>query len=159
MEPLGTIDFTKPQLREWMKPMALLYRRHSRRAGHTATTDATCSYSAASGAITINTLCITPAGTYTLTVVFTETEPGVAAAAALLPILLLPFARARRKISSWRLCFTLMLGVLLLVPAACVTACGGSSGSTQTPPTVTQQVASSATVRLTVQLSSFDMIG
>jgi hypothetical protein len=114
-------------------------------------TGATCSYSAASGAVTISTLSTTPAGAYTVTVVFTETEPGTATAVLLVPILLLPFAWLGRKTSSRRLCFAILLGSLLLVPAACVTACGGSSGSTQMPPTVTQQVTSSATVSLTVQ--------
>jgi hypothetical protein len=38
-----------------------------------------------------------------------------------------------------------------LIAAASITACGGSSGSTQTPPIVSHQVTSSATVSLTVQ--------
>ena len=114
-------------------------------------TGATCSYSAASGAITINTLSTTPAGTYTVTVVFTETEPGVATAIVLLPILFLPFACLQTKTSSRRLYLTILLGALLLVPAACLTACGGSSASTQPLPTATHQVTSSATVSLTVQ--------
>jgi hypothetical protein len=116
---------------------------------------ATCSYSAASGALTINTQSTTPTGTYTVTVVFTETEPSAATAIVLVPILLLPFACLQRKASSKGLFFTILLGVLLLVPAACVVACGGSSGATQTPPTVTQQVTSSATVSLTVHESTF----
>ena len=114
-------------------------------------TGATCSYSAAKEAVAVSTLSTTPGGTYTVTMVFTETEPGAATAVVLVPILLLPFAWVRRKTSSMRLCFMILLGALLLVPAACVTACGGNSGSTQTPPTVTQQVTSSATVSLTVQ--------
>jgi hypothetical protein len=114
-------------------------------------TGAMCSYSAASEAIAIHTLSTTPAGNYTVTVVFTETEPGTMTAVVLMPILLLPFIYLRRKTSSRRLCFTIVLGALLLVPAACVTACGGNSGSTQTRPIVTQQVTSSATVSLTVQ--------
>jgi hypothetical protein len=114
-------------------------------------TGAACSYSAASGTVSIRTLTSTQAGTYTVTVVFTESEPGVATAAPLLPILLLPFAWLRKKTLSKRLCFTISLGALLLIPAACITACGGSSGSTQTPPVVTHQVTSSATVNLTVQ--------
>lgn len=112
---------------------------------------AKCSYSAASGAIAINTLSTTPAATYTVTVVFTETQPGAATAVVLVPILLLPFACVRRKTSLPRLCFTILLGAVLLAPALCVTACGGSAGSTQPPPPVTQQVTRSATVSLTVQ--------
>jgi hypothetical protein len=113
-------------------------------------TGAACSYSATSGTVTISTLSSTQAGTYTVTVVFTETESGVATAFTLLPILLLPFACTRRKVSSLRLCLTVLLGVLLLVPAACIGACGGSSASTETPPVITHQVTSSATVSLTV---------
>jgi hypothetical protein len=112
---------------------------------------ATCGYSAASGAITISTQSTTPAGTHTVTVVFTETEPGAAVSIVLLPILLLPFACIRRKKSSRPLCFTALFGILLLVTATCITACGGSSGSTQAPPTVSHQVTSSATVSLTIQ--------
>ncbi len=114
-------------------------------------TGAACSYSAASGTVTISTLSSTQAGTYTVTVVFTETEPGVAAALPLLPILLLPFAWLRRKTSSRRLCFMVLKTVLLLVSAACISACGGSSASTETPPVITHQMTSSATVNLTVQ--------
>jgi hypothetical protein len=110
---------------------------------------ATCTYS--SGAIAISTLSTTPAGSYTVTVVFTETEPGAASSIALLPILLLPFACSRKKTSSRPLWFTALLGTLFLITAASITACGGSSGSTQTPPTITRQVTSSATVSLTVQ--------
>ncbi len=112
---------------------------------------ATCSYSAASGAITISTQSTTPAGTHTVTVVFTETEPGAAVSIALLPILLLPFAWIRRKTSSRPLCFTALLGTILLVTASCITACGGSSGSTAAPPAESHQVTSSATVSLTIQ--------
>jgi Chitobiase/beta-hexosaminidase C-terminal domain/FG-GAP-like repeat/IPT/TIG domain len=112
---------------------------------------ATCSYSAASGAITISTQSTTPAGTHTVTVVFTETEPGAAVAIALLPILLLPFACSRKKTSSRPLWPSALLGILLLVTAASISACGGSSGSTQTQPTASHQVTSSATVSLTVQ--------
>jgi hypothetical protein len=112
---------------------------------------ATCSYSATSKTVTVSTLSTTPAGAYTVTVVFTETESGVATAVTLLPILLLPFACTQRKMSSRRLCCTVLLGFLLLVPAACISACGGSSAPTQTPSVVTHQMTSSATVSLTVQ--------
>jgi Fn3 domain-containing protein len=112
---------------------------------------ATCSYSATSGAITISTLSTTPAGTHTVTAVFTETEPGAAASIALLSVLLLPFACSRKNTSSRPLWPTALLGTLLLITAASIVACGGSSGSTQAPPTVSHQVTSSATVSLTVQ--------
>lgn len=114
---------------------------------------ATCSYSAASRAITIGTLSTTPAGTSTVTVVFTETEPGAATAVMLLPILLLPFAYPRNKVSSRPLWFTALLGILLLVAGASITACSGSPGSPQPPSAsnLSHQVISSATVNLTIQ--------
>jgi hypothetical protein len=110
---------------------------------------ATCSYPPSSGAVGISTLPTTPAGTYTVTVVFTETEPGTVTAVSLLPILLLPLACLRRRTSSKR--FTILLGILLLLPVVCISACGGSSAKTETEPVLTHQVTSSATVSLTVQ--------
>jgi hypothetical protein len=113
---------------------------------------ATCSYSATARAVTISSLSSTPAGTYQITVVFTETEPGAAAGFVLLPILLLPFAYLRKKASLRPLWVMGSLGVLLLVSGACITACGGNSGATQTPsPNVGHQVTSSGTVSLTIQ--------
>ena len=112
---------------------------------------ATCSYSAANEAVTISSQSTTPAGTYNVTVVFTETEPGTATAFVLLPIMLLPFAYPRKKTSSPSLLFTSLLGSLLLVMGAWVTACGGNSVSTQTPPIVSHLVTSSGIVNLTIQ--------
>lgn len=113
---------------------------------------ATCSYSATSQAVTISSLSSTPAGTYQVTVVFTETERGAATAIVLLPILLLPFIGPGKKISSRPFWLMSFLGILLLVMGASITACGGNSGSTQTPPpNVSHQVTNSGTVNLIIQ--------
>ena len=50
---------------------------------------ATCNYSSTTNAVTITTSSTTPAGTYQITVIFTETLPGAASALVLLPFLLL----------------------------------------------------------------------
>lgn len=114
-------------------------------------TGAACSY--ASGQITINTQSNTPAGTYIVTVVFTETQPVAAAAVALLSLLLIPFTGTSGK--SRPLCRAgriILLGALSLAAATTIVACGGGSGSTQTTTsTASQQVTSSATVSLTVK--------
>jgi hypothetical protein len=115
---------------------------------------AACSYSATSGAVSITTSSTTPAGTYQITVVFTETEPGAAPAAGLLPILLLPLLFVRRKLTSMRYGLTAYLGLILLAGMAWMSACGGggNSGSTSTPPlNPTHQVTSSGVVSLTIQ--------
>jgi hypothetical protein len=109
-------------------------------------TGASCSYS--SGTVTIVTTSATPAGTYQVTVVFAETVSGAAAAAILLPILLLPLPFLRRRLAARGIWLTAPLGVALLVAAAFCNGCGGSS-STTTPQT--HQVTSSAAVTLKVQ--------
>jgi hypothetical protein len=91
---------------------------------------AQCSY--ASGVLTITTASTTPAGTYQVTVVFTETVPGAALAIGLLPILLLPLIGARKKMTApGRIWFTLCLAVALTVVAT-ATGCGDSKKTHQT---------------------------
>jgi hypothetical protein len=104
---------------------------------------ASCSYAA--GMLSIATLATTPAGTYQITVVFTEALPGAATAWILLPILLLPLTAARRRITN-RLWLIAVVGVAI---ATAVAGCGGGGGTT-TPP-ATHQVTSSGVVTLTVQ--------
>jgi hypothetical protein len=114
-------------------------------------TGAACGY--ASGAVTVITQPNTPAGMYTVTVVFTETQPAAAAAVAAL-LLLLPLTGASRKAMALpHIGRIITLGVLSLIAAAAITACGGGSGSTQTTttPIASQQMTSSATVSLTVK--------
>jgi hypothetical protein len=108
---------------------------------------ATCSYSAVSGAVTITTDSATPSGTYQVTVVFTETLPGVAFG-ILFPVLALPLLIARRKLVATRprIISSLAL-VLVMATAATSIGCGGTSASSSN---VTHQVTSSGTVSLTV---------
>jgi hypothetical protein len=102
--------------------------------------------------VTIGTSSTTPAGTYQITAVFTETVSGTAAF-ILLPILLLPLVFLRRKLAARGVWITACLGLVLLAGAAvaCVGCGGGGGGSSSTPPPQTQQVVSSGTVTLTVQ--------
>ncbi|HEY4051512.1 MAG TPA: chitobiase/beta-hexosaminidase C-terminal domain-containing protein, partial [Acidobacteriaceae bacterium] len=114
---------------------------------------ASCSYSATNGTVMVTTSATIPAGTYEITVVFTETEPGAATAVLVLPMLLLPFLLARRRLASTH-GFTACLGLTLLAAMACMSACGGGGGSgtrSTQPSTPTHQVTSSGVVRLTIQ--------
>ncbi|MGA7156564.1 MAG: chitobiase/beta-hexosaminidase C-terminal domain-containing protein [Acidobacteriaceae bacterium] len=115
---------------------------------------AACSYSATTNAVTITTSTATPAGTYQVTLVFTETQPGPATGLVLLPILLLPLLYAGRKPGPGRLRLLTCLGVILIAAAASVLGCGGGGGSGSTPVTPTSsthQVTSSGVVTLTIQ--------
>ena len=107
---------------------------------------ATCSYG--SGAITIATSATTPKGTYPITVVFTETLPGAAAAFLVFPILLIPLVLLRTRVTArdtrWAVC-----AVLLLFAAAVSTGCGGSKSTSTQPQTHT--VSASAAITLVVQ--------
>jgi hypothetical protein len=109
---------------------------------------ATCTYSAATGAVTIATSATTPAGTYQITAVFAETLPGAAAAMVFLPILLLPLLFARRKWAARRIGLMVFLALALAVTVA--SGCGGGSGGGQTQPQ-THEATSSGVVTLTVQ--------
>jgi hypothetical protein len=106
----------------------------------------TCSYSPSTGAVTIATSSNTPAGTYQITVVFTETVP--LTAGYLLPLLLLPLFLLRKKLTSHGSWAVLCLGAALLASTVFALGCGGSSSSSSGPQT--QQVKHSSTVTLTV---------
>jgi hypothetical protein len=99
--------------------------------------------------VTITTSSTTPAGTYQITIVFTETAPGAATGFVLLPILLLPLLFLRKKLAA-RGFFTICLGLVLITAAALSTGCGGGGGGGSSPPQ-THTVTSSGTVSLTVQ--------
>ena len=111
----------------------------------------TCSYSSATGAVTINTKSSTPDGTYQITVVFTESISGASAAWMLFPLLILPLAEIRKRgvhRKTWLVAFLLM-GVAL---AGSVSGCGGSPSVAISPsPTPTRQVTSSGVVSITVK--------
>jgi FG-GAP-like repeat/Bacterial Ig-like domain (group 3)/Chitobiase/beta-hexosaminidase C-terminal domain len=112
---------------------------------------ATCSYSAATGAVTINTSSTTPAGTYQIIVVFTETLPGLATAIVFLPILLLPRLLGRRKWAArgyWRTACLALLASAIAIASGCG---GGGGGNTPPPSPQTHLVTSSGVVTLTVQ--------
>jgi hypothetical protein len=110
---------------------------------------ATCTYSAAVGAVTITTSATTPAGTYQITVVFTETLPGAATAMVYLPILLLPLLFARIRLGAREVGFMAFLALALALTVA-IGCGGGSSGSGQTQAS-THVATSSGVVTLTVQ--------
>ncbi len=110
---------------------------------------ATCSYSVIAGTVTINTLSSTTAGTYQITVVFTETLPGLATAAIFLPLFLLPRLFSRRNWTAGRFWLTACLPLVVFAIATTL-ACGGG-GNTSPPPPQTHQVTSSGVVTLTVR--------
>lgn len=113
---------------------------------------ATCSYSSSIGTVTITTAASTPAGTYEVTVVFTETLPGTASALVLVPILLLPIALVRRGLRARGAWFTgCVVFVLTLVGLVAGCGGGGSSSTPNPPPNATHTVTSSGTVTLIVQ--------
>jgi hypothetical protein len=103
---------------------------------------ASCSYS--SGSVTIATSASTPAGTYQITVVFTETLPGAASGLIFMPILLLPLVWARRRWKRQHIWIIACLGFVILAGAMSV-GCGGSSNSQ------THTATSSGAVTLNVQ--------
>ena len=108
-------------------------------------TGASCSY--ATGAVTIATSATTPAGTYQITVVFTETLPGAATGFVMLPFLLLPLLFIRKKLAARGVWLTACLVLALTAGVACAVGCGGGGSSTPQ----THQVTSSGVVTLTVQ--------
>ena len=112
---------------------------------------APCSYSA--GSVSIATAPNTPAGTYQITVVFTETLPGATSALALISLLFLP-AKKRKNTKATRDWWTLGTLALLLGVACSLMGCGGggSGSSSGNPPTTsTHTVTSSGVVTLTVK--------
>jgi hypothetical protein len=113
---------------------------------------ATCSYSSTTNALTITTASTTPAGTYQITVVFTETVTGAATAGILLPILLLPLVLLKRKLTARGVWFSAALGLVLMAATAFTIGCGGGGSSSTTTPPVnpTHQVTSSSAVTLII---------
>ena len=110
---------------------------------------AVCSYSFATGVLTISTSSTTPAGTYQVTVVFAETVTSTSTALIFLPFLLLPLFFLRRKLASLNIWSAVCLGLILAGASAFTIGCGGSSSPTKT--TTTQSVTSSGVVGMTVQ--------
>jgi hypothetical protein len=109
----------------------------------------TCSYSAANSAVTITTSSTTPAGTYQILIVFTETILDPASAIVLLPILLSPLMFLRRGWAGKAFRFAAFLA--LLAAAVATNGCGGGGGGSTTKPPESHQITNSATVTLTVR--------
>lgn len=113
---------------------------------------ASCSYSGATGAVSVSTSSSTPAGTYQITVVFSEMLPEAASAFLILPILWLPIARIRRRWTAKGVVWTLSLGVVVLVCAAAWSGCGGGTALPATPSSnPSHQATSSGVVSLTIK--------
>jgi hypothetical protein len=111
-------------------------------------TGASCRCSATTNNVTITTTRSTLAGTYQITVVFTETVSGAASGGILFPILLLPPMFLRKQLAARGAWVTACLALVLMAGAALSTGCGASGGS---PSAQTHQVASSGTVTLAIQ--------
>jgi hypothetical protein len=109
-------------------------------------TGVSCSY--ANGAVTIATSSTTPAGTYAITVVFTETLTGQAA--FIVPFLLLPLAFRQGKSKAAKTVLYSGAALILLVSALAMNGCGGAGSGTTTTPPQTHQATSSGSVNLTV---------
>ena len=110
---------------------------------------AICSYSFATGVLTISTSSTTPTGTYQVTVVFNETVANTSSAFILLPFVLLPLVFLRKRLTSRGIWPAVWLGVILLAATAFSVGCGGSSSPVKT--TTTQSVTSSGVVGMVVQ--------
>jgi hypothetical protein len=111
---------------------------------------ATCSYLSATSTLTVTTSSSTPAGTYVITAVFTETLPGAATALLLLPILLRPRTKGRRNLRYARVWFLACAGILIFVALA-GNGCGGGNGGAGSTTATTHQVTRSGSVTLSVQ--------
>ena len=109
---------------------------------------ASCTY--ANGVLTITTSSTTLPGTYSITVVFSETLAGIAAAFLAPFLLLMPWGRRKRKWHQQWIAIT-MLGLLSLgVGGLLFTGCGGGSGGSGSG-SVTHQATNSSTITLIVQ--------
>ncbi len=112
---------------------------------------ASCSYSSSTGKLTITTSASTPKGTYTVTVIFTETLPGAALAFLFFPFLLAPFRRERLKKQKLIRLLAITLAIAALGFAGGCGGGGGGGGSSSQPPPQTHQVTSSGTITVIVK--------
>jgi hypothetical protein len=111
---------------------------------------ATCSYSPTTNTLTIATSTTTPAGTYPITVVFTETVTGAATAGILLPFLLLPLVFLRKKLAVRGIWIAAVVVVLTIAVSVSI-GCGGGGGGSSSTQTQTHQAISSGSVTITIQ--------
>jgi hypothetical protein len=104
---------------------------------------ATCGY--ANGVLTIATSTSTPAGSYQIVAVFTETLSGAAPAWLLLPFGVLPFTAKRRRLKRG----LLALGLMLIAMQWMAAGCGGANSTNRS--TTSYQTTSSGAVTLIVE--------
>jgi len=109
---------------------------------------AACTYSSTTNTLTVTTSATTPAGANQVTVVFTETVSGTAAAGILLPIFLLPLLFLMRRLTARGIWFAACMGLALTAAAAFTVGCGGSRSTTAPS---SYQATSSGSVSLTIQ--------
>jgi len=110
---------------------------------------AACSYSSSTNLLTIATASTTPAGTYQVMVVFTETVSSTAASGTLMPILLLPLLILRRKMNARGIWSAACLLLILMAATVCNTGCSGGTGHSTV--IQTHQVTTTGVVSLTVR--------
>ncbi len=108
---------------------------------------ANCSYSSSTGTINIVTSSATPSGTHTVTLVFTDAT-SASLAGMMLPILLLPLYRARKRLSKFGVWIAGCMAFLLLAGSMALSGCGSpvSADNQQT-----QQLVYATNVTMTVK--------
>ena len=114
--------------------------------------EAGCSYSSATGAVTVSTSSATPAGTYQITVVFFETLPETSSAFMILPIFLLPVVFVRKRLAAKGILRVVGIVVFLLACVSTWTGCDASKTQTSVSPSnPAQQVTRSGEISLIVR--------
>ena len=109
---------------------------------------ASCTYSSSPSVLTVSTSDSTPAGTYQITAVFSETLPGASSAAFLTPFLSLALLRFRKKSGKQ---LARILGFFALIGLALAFSGCGGGGTGGNAPLPTHQATSSAVITLTVR--------
>jgi sugar lactone lactonase YvrE/ribosomal protein S11 len=118
---------------------------------------ASCSYSSTANAVTITTSSATLAGSYQVTILFTQAVTTASTAGILLPILLLPLLLVRKHLKSRGAWFSACLGLILLAGSFIAVGCGGNATGTSSNTTqgtslgLVTQVTSSGLVTLVIQ--------
>jgi hypothetical protein len=111
---------------------------------------ASCSYDSTAKAVTISTTSSTPAGTYQITVVFTETVT-TSAGWIMAPFLLLPLLFVRRRLFARGFWLTICLCLATLVGTVVAVGCGGGSSTSTSSTPQQSQVTASGSVSLIVK--------
>jgi hypothetical protein len=111
---------------------------------------ASCSYDSTAKAVTISTTSSTPAGTYQITVIFTETVT-TSAGWIMAPFLLLPLLFVRRRMLARGFWLTICLCLATLIGAVAAVGCGGGSSTSTSSTPQQSQVTASGSVSLIVK--------